>query len=44
MGVPTVALKGKLMWHAFRAFRTAELLQHHTTSPPHDHDLNPIEI
>ncbi len=29
------------MSHAFRAFRTAELI-HHTTSPPHDHDLNPI--
>ena len=33
--------EGKLMSHAFRAFRTAEFI-HHTTSPPHDHDLNPI--
>ena len=33
--------EGKLMSHAFRAFRTSEFI-HHTTSPPHDHDLNPI--
>jgi hypothetical protein len=33
--------EGKLMSHAFRAFRTSKLI-HHTTSPPHDHDLNPI--
>ena len=33
--------EGKLMSHAFRAFRSSELI-HHTTSPPHDHDLNPI--
>ena len=33
--------EGKLMSHAFREFRAASSL-HHTTSPPHDHDLNPI--
>jgi hypothetical protein len=37
--------EGKLMSHVFREFRS--LLKpdesvHHTTSPPHDHDLNPI--
>ncbi|MDC0525827.1 hypothetical protein OAO87_02415, partial [bacterium] len=43
---PTVRLvhsdrEGKLMSHAFRDFRASGSL-HHTTSPPHDHDLNPI--
>ena len=33
--------EGKLMSHAFREFRTSAFI-HHTTSPPHDHDLNPI--
>ena len=29
------------MSHYFREFR-ADKSFHHTTSPPHDHDLNPI--
>ena len=33
--------EGQLMSHNFREFRASALL-HHTTSPPHDHDLNPI--
>ena len=33
--------EGKLMSKHFEAFRAAALI-HHTTSPPHDHDLNPI--
>ena len=33
--------EGGLMSHGFREFRSKELL-HHTTSPSHDHDLNPI--
>ena len=33
--------EGELMSHAFKEFRSTEYL-HHTTSPPHDHDLNPI--
>ena len=33
--------EGKLVSHYFRAFR-ADARLHHTTSPPHDHDLNPI--
>ncbi|MDC0525432.1 reverse transcriptase domain-containing protein [bacterium] len=37
--------EGKLMSHAFRGFRgslDADTSVHHTLSPPHDHDLNPI--
>ena len=33
--------EGGLMSHYFRAFR-ADAAIHHETSPPHDHDLNPI--
>ena len=33
--------EGKLMSHAFRDFRADSSL-HHTVSPSHDHDLNPI--
>jgi ribosomal protein L18E len=33
--------EGGLMSHAFREFRATASL-HHTTSPSHDHDLNPI--
>lgn len=33
--------EGKLMSHDFLDFRAKASL-HHTTSPPHDHDLNPI--
>ena len=33
--------EGGLMSHAFKEFCSTEYL-HHTTSPPHDHDLNPI--
>ena len=33
--------EGKLMSHMFKAFCASEQV-HHTTSPPHDHDLNPI--
>jgi hypothetical protein len=33
--------EGGLMSHAFKEFRSIELI-HHTVSPPHDHDLNPI--
>ena len=33
--------EGKLMSHMFKAFCAHEHV-HHTTSPPHDHDLNPI--
>ena len=36
--------EGKLMSHSFRDFRAggSGSIFHHTTSPPHDHDLNPI--
>ena len=37
--------EGKLMSHAFRGFRSSldsDSSVHHTLSPPHDHDLNPI--
>jgi hypothetical protein len=33
--------EGKLMSHFFKSF-CADSVLHHTTSPPHDHDLNPI--
>jgi microcystin-dependent protein len=33
--------EGKLISHSFRSARTSAGL-HHTLSPPHDHDLNPI--
>ena len=33
--------EGKLVSHYFKSF-CAENTLHHTTSPPHDHDLNPI--
>jgi hypothetical protein len=33
--------EGKLMSHLFREFCASSSI-HHTTSPPHDHDLNPI--
>ena len=33
--------EGGLVSHAFKEFRSIEMI-HHTVSPPHDHDLNPI--